>query len=100
MQTKVVKLDPNRPDIVKIKAAAALVDTGGLVAFPTETVYGIACRVATESLTRLSEVKGRDAEKSAERRKTDSGRASLHNRTVATSRPCGSSLGNAAQDRP
>ena len=63
MQTKVVKLDPNRPDIAKIKAAAALVDTGGLVAFPTETVYGIACRVATESLTRLSEVKGRDAEK-------------------------------------
>ena len=63
MQTEVVKLDPNRPDIGKIKQAAALIDSGGLVAFPTETVYGIACRVNTESLTRLDNLKGREPEK-------------------------------------
>jgi len=63
METRVVKLDPNKPDLGKIKEAAAIVDGGGIVAFPTETVYGIACRVRTESLTRLSKVKGRDAEK-------------------------------------
>ena len=65
MQTEVVKLDPNRPDIGKIKEAAALVDTGGLVAFPTETVYGIACRVNIESLTRLDNLKGREPDSSA-----------------------------------
>jgi protein-tyrosine phosphatase len=60
MQTKVVKLDPDRPSIVEIKEAAEVVDAGGLVAFPTETVYGIACRVDSRSLTRLSELKGRE----------------------------------------
>jgi tRNA threonylcarbamoyl adenosine modification protein (Sua5/YciO/YrdC/YwlC family) len=63
MQTKIVKLDPNRPDMAKIKEAAALIDAGGLVAFPTETVYGIACRVDTQSLEKLGEIKGRGPEK-------------------------------------
>lgn len=60
MQTKVVKLDAHKADIAKIKEAAALVDAGGLVAFPTETVYGIACRAQINSLTRLDNLKGRD----------------------------------------
>lgn len=59
MQTEVVKLDSNKPDITKIKEAAAIVDAGGFVAFPTETVYGIACRVNTRSLSKLSKLKGR-----------------------------------------
>jgi len=63
MQTKVVKLDPNRLDVTKIKEAATIVDAGGLVAFPTETVYGIACRVGTVPLTNLSKLKGRGFEK-------------------------------------
>jgi len=42
MQTKVVKLDYTNIDLGKIKEAAVLVNSGGLVAFPTETVYGIA----------------------------------------------------------
>jgi len=63
METKVVKLDANRPDLAKIKEAAAVVDAGGLVAFPTETVYGIACRVNSHSLTKLSKLKGRGPEK-------------------------------------
>ena len=63
MQTEVVKLDPNRLDIGKIKEAAALVDAGGLVAFPTETVYGIACRVSSGSLAKLNKLKGRGREK-------------------------------------
>ena len=63
MQTEVVKLDATKPDVAKIKEAAALVDAGGLVAFPTETVYGIACRVDTDSLMKLGRLKGRDPEK-------------------------------------
>jgi protein-tyrosine phosphatase len=60
METRVVKLDPHKADIDKIREAAALVDGGRLVAFPTETVYGIACRVAYDSLKKLNTVKKRD----------------------------------------
>ncbi|MHC4543921.1 MAG: L-threonylcarbamoyladenylate synthase [Planctomycetota bacterium] len=63
MQTKVIKLDLNKPDIAKIKEAAALVDAGGLVAFPTESVYGIACRAETASLIKLNNLKGRNPDK-------------------------------------
>ena len=60
MQTKVVKLDAAKIDSVKINEAAALIDAGGLVAFPTETVYGIACRVKLDSLAKLDKLKGRN----------------------------------------
>jgi protein-tyrosine phosphatase len=63
MKTKVTKLDPYKPAIAKIKEAAALVDAGGLVAFPTETVYGIACRVKGDSLAKLDNLKGRTPDK-------------------------------------
>ena len=59
METKVVRIDGARPDLGKIKEIAAIVDAGGLVAFPTETVYGIACRVRRDCLSRLDRVKGR-----------------------------------------
>lgn len=40
-----------------------MVDTGALVAFPTETVYGIACRVKTDSLNKLEKIKNRGSDK-------------------------------------
>ena len=61
MQTKVVKLDPVKIDAAKIEEAAQVVDAGGLVAFPTETVYGIACRAETTSLVKLDNLKCRKA---------------------------------------
>lgn len=63
METKVVKLDANKIDSAKINKAAALIDTGGLVVFPTETVYGIACRVKSDSLIKLDNLKGRSPAK-------------------------------------
>ncbi len=63
MQTKIVKLNATKIDSAKIKEAAALLDTGGLVAFPTETVYGIACRVRFDSLAKLDNLKGRNPRK-------------------------------------
>ena len=63
MQTKVIKLDPNKADIAKIKEAAILVDAGRLVAFPTESVYGIACRAKIDSLLKLNKLKGREPDK-------------------------------------
>ena len=63
MGTKVLKLDAVKVDSSKINEAAAVIDSGGLVAFPTETVYGIGCRVKSDSLARLDDVKGRSADK-------------------------------------
>lgn len=63
MKTEVIKLDSHKPEIAKIKHAALLVDAGGLVAFPTETVYGIACRVKDDSLAKLDNLKGRALDK-------------------------------------
>jgi len=59
----VVNIDPDRPDSGAIGEAAAIVEEGGLVAFPTETVYGIACRVADGPLARLSSLKERVEQK-------------------------------------
>ncbi len=63
METKVVKVNPKKVDSAKIKEAVALLDAGGLVAFPTDTVYGIACRVKSDYLAKLNKLKGRDPEK-------------------------------------
>ncbi|MEM2865847.1 MAG: L-threonylcarbamoyladenylate synthase [Candidatus Hadarchaeales archaeon] len=41
MKTLVLKVDPRNPDPEKIEVAAKKLREGGLVAFPTETVYGL-----------------------------------------------------------
>jgi tRNA threonylcarbamoyl adenosine modification protein (Sua5/YciO/YrdC/YwlC family) len=63
METQVIQVDRWMPDSKTIAEAAAVVDAGGLVAFPTETVYGIACRVDSQSLQRLNQVKKREPDK-------------------------------------
>ena len=63
MTAEVIQIGGRQGDLDRIKKAAEIVDSGGLVAFPTETVYGVACRVERNSLTRLDRLKGRDANK-------------------------------------
>ena len=41
MKTLLVKVNPEKPDLKKILSAAEIIQKGGLVAFPTETVYGL-----------------------------------------------------------
>lgn len=41
METKVIKIDRTNPDTEQIKEAGKLLREGALVAFPTETVYGL-----------------------------------------------------------
>src|SRR5271154_4831803 len=38
---EILKVDPESPDSALIARAAAVLRAGGLVAFPTETVYGL-----------------------------------------------------------
>jgi L-threonylcarbamoyladenylate synthase len=40
-QTLVLKVNPRKPGIEKVRVAAGIIREGGLVAFPTETVYGL-----------------------------------------------------------
>ncbi|MBO8182617.1 MAG: threonylcarbamoyl-AMP synthase [Archaeoglobus sp.] len=41
MQTEILKVDPKNPEKEKLEKAAEVIREGGLVAFPTETVYGL-----------------------------------------------------------
>lgn len=63
MGCKVLHVDGPDIDSGAIIEAASVVDGGGLVAFPTETVYGIGARVRSDSLVRLDDVKMRDSSK-------------------------------------
>ena len=56
----VIKIDPLNPDKEKIAVAAKVIRDGGLVVFPTETVYGIAANLLDRSaVDRLCRVKSR-----------------------------------------
>ena len=63
MTAKVIRINEVDGSHEQLREAAQAVDAGGLVAFPTETVYGIACRAARDSISRLDDVKGRDTKK-------------------------------------
>jgi L-threonylcarbamoyladenylate synthase len=60
IKTKVFKVDPKAPDAQAIAHAAKAVKDGLLVAFPTETVYGVAANLLdAKAVNRLYEVKKR-----------------------------------------
>lgn len=41
MKTRIISINPNNPEISKVKICSKILRGGGLVAFPTETVYGL-----------------------------------------------------------
>lgn len=63
METKIWKLDRNNIDEQIIKEAGALLEDGGLVAFPTETVYGLGANALKEEAAKKTyEAKGRPSD--------------------------------------
>jgi L-threonylcarbamoyladenylate synthase len=57
-----LKVDPVNPDPDLIRRAAAVIRAGGLVAFPTETVYGLGANALDPAaVARIFEAKGRPA---------------------------------------
>ena len=59
-KTILIKIDPNKPDINKIRNAAKIIKSGGLVAFPTETVYGLGANALnSKAIKSLYEAKNR-----------------------------------------
>lgn len=60
MQTKIIKINPINPEKPKIKIAANIIKSGGVVAFPTETVYGLGANALNpEAIKKIFEAKGR-----------------------------------------
>ena len=60
INTKVVKVDPENIDYNIIKEAADIINKGGIVVFPTETVYGIGADALNEdAVDKIFEAKGR-----------------------------------------
>jgi L-threonylcarbamoyladenylate synthase len=58
--TRLLTVDPSQPDPVVIDEAAGVLRAGGLVAFPTETVYGLGADATNPaSVARIYEAKGR-----------------------------------------
>lgn len=63
MQTKILKINPTRPQISMIRQAVRLIRKGETVAFPTETVYGLGADALNPSaVKKIFEAKGRPAD--------------------------------------
>jgi len=63
LRTQVLKIDPQNPDLEKIKFAANKIMEGKLVAFPTETVYGLGANALDKNaVAKIFAAKGRPAD--------------------------------------
>lgn len=63
MKTEIIKLDVNKPDWVRLDYAAEVLGNGGLVAFPTETVYGLGANALDEkAVSGIFKAKGRPSD--------------------------------------
>lgn len=61
-KTRLIQVDPIAPDVAAVAEAAALLVAGGLVAFPTETVYGLGANALDrDAVARIFQAKGRPA---------------------------------------
>ncbi|MEM2636944.1 MAG: L-threonylcarbamoyladenylate synthase [Candidatus Korarchaeota archaeon] len=60
MRTRVIRIDPEEIDISALSEAAKVIREGGLVAFPTETVYGLGADAFNSfAVSKIFQVKGR-----------------------------------------
>src|SRR5687768_5983991 len=60
MQTEVLVVNPESPEPEPIARAAEIIRMGGIVAFPTETVYGLGASALDErAVERIFATKGR-----------------------------------------
>ncbi|MEA1993367.1 MAG: L-threonylcarbamoyladenylate synthase [Euryarchaeota archaeon] len=63
METRIIRMDPDNLDTKKIKEAAEFIKNGELVAFPTETVYGLGANTLNaDAVRKIFEAKNRPAD--------------------------------------
>jgi L-threonylcarbamoyladenylate synthase len=59
--TLLLKIDPGKPDAEKLAEAVRVLRRGGVVAFPTETFYGLGADAQSEAaVDKIYRIKGRD----------------------------------------
>jgi len=64
MKTTLIKLDPKKPDPARIHEIAGQLVHGKIIAFPTETVYGLAVSASQQqAIAKLHELKQRPEDK-------------------------------------
>ena len=64
MKTIILSIDPIKPESSDIEKAAEMLKAGKIVAFPTDTVYGIGADIFNkDAVERIFAVKGRDSKK-------------------------------------
>ena len=64
MRTRLLRVDARHPDLAVVREAAAALRRGGLVAFPTETVYGLGANLNDpQAIQELYQIKRRPFEK-------------------------------------
>jgi L-threonylcarbamoyladenylate synthase len=63
MDTKILSIDRDHPDPVLLEQGAAVIRRGGLVAFPTETVYGLGANgLNAQAVSGIYRAKGRPSD--------------------------------------
>lgn len=61
---KILKINPNKPEKGFLKLAAHILSEDGLVVFPTDTLYGIACNaLSKKAIIKVYKAKGRGFKK-------------------------------------
>ena len=63
-KNKILKIDPEKPALAKIKKAAVVIKKGGLVIFPTDTVYGLGTNaLLPKAIRKIYKIKKRSLNK-------------------------------------
>ena len=57
---RVIKIDSQNPEKDLILIGAKVIEEGGVIIYPTDTVYGIGCSLNVGSVARVFEIKKRD----------------------------------------
>lgn len=64
MKKKIIAIDPKNPDPALILKTAKIIKDGGIIAFPSDTCYGLAANpFDPEAVDRLFKIKGRNPNK-------------------------------------
>lgn len=64
MAAPILEIDPERPNPRHLQRAVEALEKGGLVAYPTDTYYGVGCDLTNKrAIEKLYQLKGRDRRK-------------------------------------
>lgn len=65
MSTQLIKLYPENPEMNKIRQIVNVLREGGLVIYPTDTVYGLGCDITNvKAVERVKQIKGQKGKSS------------------------------------